>query len=521
MNKRPAEGKASSSTPVVVRFLTRGFSLSFTALCITTLSFPKFAQGNAAPKNPINSSTSDGNLEADLKAIEILMNEVVEEASEEQDQNTQEVTNSSGANSVQIESQGSSEPPNFSPVEEALAANQPAVVPLVTEVVLQKESFSLNTNPTADSSASNQNTSSSAANNDASQAQVSESFFQTKSSYAELGGDIWKTTAAIFGILLLVALASYQWIRRRQAGLEQGLPKVRPLQILATLPVGPKRQILLIRVKDQEIAVASTEQGIQMLSNITQIASHPMAQSYAHQLTQNTLASASSEIRSMPPSHLAEALAPQLTSQEQDKEGSIQHSQRIAKAKTTTATSRQKEVTRDRGQSGTKSEILRKALETIENRKKTATTSPARQSHSVTMPEQPAPKRRPVKQTALPQRHVDTQTKTHVAHLPETDEKRPALPTSLKGQPESNLQKKANRNLSNLMTKNFETEAARAKTNPRSDSRSPIEPQTAPHSEKRPDSTERRKTGTSAGTSDNVAQLIREKLKQMRSVETP
>jgi flagellar biogenesis protein FliO len=79
---------------------------------------------------------------------------------------------------------------------------------------------------------------------------------------------IWQNLGLAFGILIVIALAAYQYSRSRSSGQTKQGRAPKALQLVAALPISPKRQVLLIRVRDTEIAVASTEHGLSLLSEV-------------------------------------------------------------------------------------------------------------------------------------------------------------------------------------------------------------------------------------------------------------
>jgi flagellar biogenesis protein FliO len=153
-------------------------------------------------------------------------------------------------------------------------------------------------------------------------------------------GEFAKTAAAILGALIVMAMIGWQILRNKKAIGIGPNKSPRALQLTATLPIGPKRQILLIRVRDSELAIASTEHGVTVLSHLG--SQHPTN----HEATQQRLASADQ----------ISAHAQQALRIPQQIEGEIERANRIAQIASP--------------QHDTKSDILKKALETIENKRK-------------------------------------------------------------------------------------------------------------------------------------------------------
>jgi flagellar biogenesis protein FliO len=279
---------------------------------------------------------------------------------------------------------------------------------------------------------------------------------------SKLDQDLWKSTAAIFGVLLLIAMGAIHLLKRRAAGDAPGAPAGKPLQLISTLPVGPKRQILLIRVRDQEVAVASTEAGISVLS--------PQSPIY--------LASDIQAQRSVGANAVQEDVAPlPLT-------GATQDPSTVARPLLT-----QKRRLQPAQESLTigeaRSEILRKAVETIERRRSSASQSLSQPSASVPTPAAAtsAPSQRP--QNAAPEGNEQTPSLTPLKKFLTHQYGKSSVPQGTLG---------ANK--------------SRADARPRA--------QTEPNKASNPQAVT---PGSSASSqSDNVAQLIREKLKQMKTI---
>ncbi len=64
---------------------------------------------------------------------------------------------------------------------------------------------------------------------------------------------------AVFGLSL---------VRYRNRQIQNPAKSEKPMQIINTLPLSPKRQLIMVRIRDQEIVLASTEQGISMLTEV-------------------------------------------------------------------------------------------------------------------------------------------------------------------------------------------------------------------------------------------------------------
>ncbi|MEY4066732.1 MAG: hypothetical protein RIR26_2940 [Pseudomonadota bacterium] len=81
-------------------------------------------------------------------------------------------------------------------------------------------------------------------------------------------GTPWNTLTAGAFLLLGLAAAGLMLVRLKN-GRTLGLSKTeKQLQLLSTLSLSPKRQIVLLRIRDKEVAIASTEHGITMLTEM-------------------------------------------------------------------------------------------------------------------------------------------------------------------------------------------------------------------------------------------------------------
>lgn len=80
--------------------------------------------------------------------------------------------------------------------------------------------------------------------------------------------DLWKGLSVAVVFLGALAGGGVMLVKGRKRGLFQS-PE-RHMEVLSSLSLSPKRQILLVRIRDQEFAVSSTEQGISFLSEVGQ-----------------------------------------------------------------------------------------------------------------------------------------------------------------------------------------------------------------------------------------------------------
>jgi flagellar biogenesis protein FliO len=81
-------------------------------------------------------------------------------------------------------------------------------------------------------------------------------------------GSPWSTLTAGAFLLLGLAAAGLMLVRLKN-GRSLGLAKTeKQLQLLSALSLSPKRQIVLLRIRDKEVAIASTEHGITLLTEM-------------------------------------------------------------------------------------------------------------------------------------------------------------------------------------------------------------------------------------------------------------
>ncbi len=81
--------------------------------------------------------------------------------------------------------------------------------------------------------------------------------------------ELWKIfMISIFFISILGSLA-YILTKFRKKGIFSLVKSEKIMDIVSTLPISPKRQILILKIRDQEIVVSNTESGISFLTEIT------------------------------------------------------------------------------------------------------------------------------------------------------------------------------------------------------------------------------------------------------------
>jgi flagellar biogenesis protein FliO len=252
---------------------------------------------------------------------------------------------------------------------------------------------------------------------------------------------IWQNLGFAFGILIVICLAAYQYSRSRSAGQTKQGRAPKALQLVATLPISPKRQVLLIRVRDTEIAVASTEHGLSLLSEVRE--------SNAQAIEGISAAKVERLPRPLPVVDGTESIPSRMLS----------------------ASTRE-----------TKSEILKKALESIESKRARQT----QVSRDEAEDEIPLPKR--------DNRQAQSTTK----------------PTPTENQTTATLTSPGTPRLKKFFANSYK------QSNDRDNDQD--KQTTAQRAASRSESASTQATETASSQTDNVAQLIRDKLKQMRAI---
>lgn len=75
----------------------------------------------------------------------------------------------------------------------------------------------------------------------------------------------WLSFAASFGAVLALMAVLLFALKKIQAGNLLGLPK-RRMQVLETLSAGPRQRVVLLRVKNQDVLIGITPQGMSLLT---------------------------------------------------------------------------------------------------------------------------------------------------------------------------------------------------------------------------------------------------------------
>lgn len=112
--------------------------------------------------------------------------------------------------------------------------------------------------------------------------------------------NLWQGGALVGGVLLSVALFGTMLVRLKRKGKLSFGKTEKDMFILSTLPISPKRQVILIKIRNQEIALASTEQGITFLTEVKP----ERSQIRAEAVYQPQLEMAAAELPPPPPSRV-------------------------------------------------------------------------------------------------------------------------------------------------------------------------------------------------------------------------
>jgi flagellar biogenesis protein FliO len=78
----------------------------------------------------------------------------------------------------------------------------------------------------------------------------------------------WSGLIAGGFLILGIAAAGVLTVRLKQGRVFAGSRAEKQLQLITTMSLSPKRQIMLVRIRDKEVALASTEHGITMLTEL-------------------------------------------------------------------------------------------------------------------------------------------------------------------------------------------------------------------------------------------------------------
>jgi len=80
--------------------------------------------------------------------------------------------------------------------------------------------------------------------------------------------NLWKYVSSLGFFFALLGVGSYFMLKFKKNNNFLNPKSDKPLQIIYSLSLSPKRQILLLKIREQEVLVSSTEQGITFLSDI-------------------------------------------------------------------------------------------------------------------------------------------------------------------------------------------------------------------------------------------------------------
>jgi len=82
------------------------------------------------------------------------------------------------------------------------------------------------------------------------------------------GSEIWKVILLSLIFIGFLFLFGFFLIRFKKQGLFSLNKSEKTMEVVSTLSISPKRQVIILRIRDQEIAVSNTENGITFLTEI-------------------------------------------------------------------------------------------------------------------------------------------------------------------------------------------------------------------------------------------------------------
>jgi flagellar biogenesis protein FliO len=95
--------------------------------------------------------------------------------------------------------------------------------------------------------------------------------FQEKKNYLQENKStpsLWQGASLVFAFISLIGIISYFITRFHKNGVFNKNKQTAIMNILSTLSISPKRQIMLLQVRDKEIVICNTESGIHFISDL-------------------------------------------------------------------------------------------------------------------------------------------------------------------------------------------------------------------------------------------------------------
>ena len=86
----------------------------------------------------------------------------------------------------------------------------------------------------------------------------------------------WQAGSVTVLFLAAFGLVGMSIVRVRKGKNYKTSKQEKPMEVVSTMSVGPKRQLMIVRIRDQEIVIASTETGISMLTDVTEKIQRPV-----------------------------------------------------------------------------------------------------------------------------------------------------------------------------------------------------------------------------------------------------
>lgn len=78
---------------------------------------------------------------------------------------------------------------------------------------------------------------------------------------------LWRSGALMVGFFASLGAAGFFMLRMRRRGFFKAQKAQNPLELISSLALTPKRQIILLNIRNKEIVIANTEFGVQFLTD--------------------------------------------------------------------------------------------------------------------------------------------------------------------------------------------------------------------------------------------------------------
>lgn len=90
----------------------------------------------------------------------------------------------------------------------------------------------------------------------------------TEQDFSGKSSETWKIFLISTLFISTISILGFLLIKMRRKGVFSISKADKIMDIISTMPISPKRQILILKIKDQEIVIANTENGINFLTEI-------------------------------------------------------------------------------------------------------------------------------------------------------------------------------------------------------------------------------------------------------------